>query len=214
MIYASFDLDGVLLNSLPIILDALSNQGYPVDLSKRGGFFFDFEDGKAPPEDFLWDVFFYRLFTERWEELTPVDDNVVEFIQDVHERSGSPVHIITSRPKGAFMHHCTMLSLKKNFPGVDFSVDIVGSSSEKPRWMFGTDIIFEDRRRTAINMSRIGYIVFLINRDYNRLEDSVHSKDIKNLHHLGGEIKSGDIITFDNYNDLMSGHDVADYIIA
>ncbi|NNL43296.1 MAG: hypothetical protein HKO79_12475 [Desulfobacterales bacterium] len=188
-IRAAFDLDGVLANSLDIILDSLTSLGYLPKLNDRNEFHFNFQKGLAPPKDFLWDVFFYRLFTERFDEITLVDDYSVDFLNEIYAFTNEPIRIITARPSGALMHHATMTWLDRNYPDVSFSVDVVGSGSVKHQYMYDKSMIFEDRRKTSVSMALLGYDVFMINTDYNRLDDLEYWPE-----HLR---------TFDSFEDLL-----------
>jgi len=200
MIFASFDLDNTLVNTLDLILLGLAEQGYMVDLPQTE-FSFSFIKGYEPPEDFQWDLFFYRLFTERFNEIKPIDDHVYGFLKFIYGEDKEPIRIITARPKGALMHYCIERTLENLFPEVDFSIDVVESGSQKHRYMFGTDIIFEDRRKTAIDMASHGYIVFLRNDVYNSMPRSAATK----IGDMGPwqELSPGTIVTFDDYSEVM-----------
>ncbi len=145
-------MDNTLLGTSDLISLALAEQGYMVK-PPQTEFNFNFIEGYAPPEDFQWDVFFYRLFTERYKEIKPVDDEVHRFLQMVYGDGSEPIRVVTARPTGTLMHYCCMKTLAQCFPDIEFQVSIVGSGTDKHRYTFGTNIFFEDRRQTAKELS-------------------------------------------------------------
>jgi FMN phosphatase YigB (HAD superfamily) len=102
----TFDLDGTLINTEELIKTAHGEQGYMLSPEDKDQFSFKFIEGYGPPPDFQWDLFFYRLFTERFDELSPVDSHVQEFIEFLYLRGDKkPIRIITARPYGVLMYH-------------------------------------------------------------------------------------------------------------
>jgi hypothetical protein len=200
MIFASFDLDGTLIDSLDLIYEGLASSGYMVDKQNHPKFQLNFLKGCAPPPDFQWELFFYRLFTERHDEIMPIDDHVVEFISKVYAIGEEPVRVITSRPDGVLMHWSTCTMLRRLFPDIAFSVDIVGSGSVKNKYTFGTDIFFEDRRKTVRELSRQENIVFMRRDSYNHLE-SFEYIAIQDMFPL--DLKAGDIVVYDDFRQLL-----------
>ena len=200
MIFAKFDLDGTLINSNELISLALAEQGYMLDPLANHMFEFNFIDGYAPPADFQWDVFFYRLFTERFDELKPVDEHVNKFLESFYN-GRTPLHIITARTNGAIMHHACMRTLENCFPNVEFIVSVVGSGDVKINYMDHADMIFEDRRKTAIQMSRAGIICIMPNRAYNVIPAGFHVVDIGDIKLQN--IEKGTIIRFDDYKQVI-----------
>jgi hypothetical protein len=201
MIFASFDMDETIVKTLDLILLALAERGYMV--KPQESFDFKFIDGQAPPPDFQWDLFFYRLFTERFSEIKPIDDHVYEFLKAIYKDGEEPIRVITARPNGMLMHYCCSELLKGLFPDIAFSIDIVDSGADKHKYMFGSDIMFEDRRKTALDLASRGIIVFVRRANYNIFDDS---KNIRHIHNPGcdlRELSPGTIILYDNFKDLM-----------
>ena len=201
MIFASFDLDGTLVNSLDLIYNGLAAGGYLVDKEDHAEFQLNFKKGCAPPLDFQWDLFFYRLFTERHDEIEPIDRHVVEFMSTVYGSGQEPIRVITSRPDGVLMHWSTCALLKRIFPDIAFSVDIVGSGEVKGKYSFGTDIFFEDRRKTVRELSKQDNIVFMRADSYNHLEihEYISIQDVFPL-----DLKAGDIVVYNDFGQLLA----------
>lgn len=201
MIFASFDLDGTITNTLDLIVRGMKGQGFrPVNDDTRKSFFFRFEKGYAPPPDFMWDIFFYRLFTEQHDEIELVDDHVEKFLQSVYDVGQEPIRIITSRPEGALMHWSCQALLKRLLPDIKFSIDVVPCSSDKIKYTLGTDIFFDDRRKTVIEMSEAGQIVFMRNTSYNDLglRKYMQIEDVALM-----DLGPGDIVVYDNFKQLI-----------
>jgi len=200
MIFASFDLDGTLVNSLDLIYDGLAASGYIVAKEDHEEFNINFKKGHAPPTDFQWDLFFYRLFTERHEEIVPIDEHVVEFMNQIHRIGGEPIRVITARPNGVLMHWSTCTLLNRIFPDITFSVDIVGSGSVKNNYAFGTDMFFEDRRKTVRRLAEEDNIVFMRRDTYNKLEKHEYIR-IQDIYPL--DLTAGDIVVYDDFAQLL-----------
>ena len=200
MIFAKFDLDSTLVNSDELIALALAEQGYMLNPDINDKFEFNFIEGYAPPPDFQWDVFFYRLFTERFDELKPIDEHVNEFLESVYD-GRVPLHVLTARTDGAIMHHACMRTLENCFPNVEFIVSVVSSGDVKINYMDHADIIFEDRRKTALQMSREGIICIMPNKSYNKMPKGLYSMNIGDVELQN--MKKGDIIRFDNYKQVL-----------
>ena len=199
MIFASFDLDGTLINSLDLIYDGLNSIGYEV-ADEHEEFNLKFKEGCSPPPDFRWDLFFYRLFTERHDEIAPIDEHVGEFLRKVYYNGDEPIRVVTSRPDGVLMHWSTCALLNRLFPDITFSVDVVGSGSLKSEYTFGSDIFFEDRRKTVRELAVKGNIVFMRGDTYNELNpgEFIRIEDVSPL-----DLSLGDIVVYDNFLQLM-----------
>jgi hypothetical protein len=205
MIFASFDLDGTLVNSLDLIYEALASSGYMVDRQDHKEFQLKFLKGCAPPPDFQWELFFYRLMTERHDEVEPIDEHVFEFLKEIYDVGQEPIRVITARTNGVLAHWSVCALLNRLFPDIKFSVDIVGSGSVKHEYMFGTDIMFEDRRKTVRELSEQGNIVFMRRDSYNCLLQGGVKKGeyqwIEDVFPL--DLKAGDIILYDNFRQVI-----------
>ena len=200
MIFASFDLDGTLVNSLDLICDGLANSGYIVDKEDHADFNINFKEGYAPPPDFQWELFFYRLLTERHDEIKPIDEHVFEFLKKIYDVGQEPIRVITARSNGVLMHWSTCALLNRLFPDIAFSVDIVGSGTVKNEYMFGTDIMFEDRRKTVRELAEQDNIVFMRRASYNHLkhDEYISIKDVFPL-----DLKAGNIVVYDNFRQVI-----------
>jgi hypothetical protein len=203
MIFASFDLDGTLVNSLDLIYEGLASNGYMVDRQDHAKFNLRFLKGCAPPPDFQWELFFYRLFTERHDEIEPIDEHVVEFMSKVYGSGQEPMRVITSRPDGVLMHWSVCTMLKRIFPDIVFSVDVVGSGEVKGKYAFGTDIFFEDRRKTVRELSKQDNIVFMRRDSYNHLNHTEYIA-IQDVYPL--DLKAGDIVVYDDFRQLLQAN--------
>jgi hypothetical protein len=201
MIYAKFDLDSTLINTDDLIELALAEQGYMLDPGKHIGWFYTFIEGHEPPPDFQWEVFFYRILTERLDELKPVDEYVNGFLESIYN-GVDPIHVITARTSGVVMHHACMSTLERCFPNVEFHVSILKTGEDKVRYMGEADLMFEDRRLTALQLSAAGNIVVMPRKSYNHISNSPdhYVVDIDKM-----ELKTtgtSDIIVFDNYGQV------------
>jgi len=204
MLLAKFDLDSTLINSSDLIELALAESGFMLNPDRENSWWFRFIKGYAPPKDFQWDVFFYRLFTERLDELKPVDEFVNTFLEKIYSESSAPIHVITARPEGVLMHHACMKTLERCFPNVEFQVTIVKSGSEKIRFMGEADIMFEDRRKTALDLAKNGNIVMMPAKDYNIIDLKTYGINLLRIEDLDiSGCKYGDIVVYDNFKQVM-----------
>jgi len=202
----SFDLDGVLIDSHPLMFLALAEQGYMV-VPEIDKYKIEFIEGQEPPSDFDWDLFYYKVFAERSHEIKGFEGcHKLLAVLSVKSNFGV-IPVITNRPKGLLSHYVAESTLERLYPKLDFSVSI--SQNDKHRYMFGSKIIFEDRRRTAIDMASHGHVVFLKETSYNRIKTCNfgtfgHYLDIDDIISFdGNRIKPGTIINFRNYNELL-----------
>jgi hypothetical protein len=198
LIFAKFDLDCTLINTDRLIALALAEHGFMIDEDKRDKFHFVWLEGYEPPPDFQWDVFYYRLLTERLDELQPVDLYVNEFLESFKD----PIPVITARVSGAIMHHACMKTLDKCFPNVEFSVTIVDSGDQKWKYMGQADIFFEDRRQTALDLYSRGNIVVMPNKCYNEMKhmglNTINVEDF-DVSHCGPQT----IIRYDDFGQVI-----------
>jgi hypothetical protein len=202
LIFAKFDLDSTLINTDQLIDLALAEHGFMIDEDKRDKFHFVWLEGYEPPPDFQWDVFYYRLLTERLDELQPVDLYVNEFLESFKD----PIPVITARVSGAIMHHACMKTLDKCFPNVEFSVTIVDSGDQKWKYMGQADIFFEDRRQTALDLSSRGNIVVMPNKCYNKISSTPSSPVIK-IEDLEMQcVPPGAIIRYDDFGQVIDSN--------
>lgn len=201
MTIAKFDLDSTLVNSEELIELALAESGFMLDPNKRDKFKFEFIKGYEPPPNFHWEVFFYRLFTERLDELKPVDNYVNMFLEAIYDGK-HPIQIITARPNGAIMHFSCMRTLERCFPNVEFSVDIVKAGSDKIDYMDGASVMFEDRRLTAQQLSAAGITCFVPKKEYN----SLYGLNVYDIQEIYGceAIPTGSIIRYDSFAKILA----------
>jgi hypothetical protein len=201
MIFAKFDLDSTLIKTSELIELALAEQGYMLKPDGHTGWFYEFIEGYEPPPDFQWEVFFYRLLTERLDELKPLDEYVNGFLESIYDGK-NPIHVITARTDGVIMHHACMSTLERCFPNVEFHVAIVKSGDDKLRYMGITDIFFEDRRRTALQFSAAGNTVVMPRKTYNYIPNG-HDHYVIDIEELDlSRTGNGCIIMFDNFKQV------------
>jgi hypothetical protein len=200
MIFAKFDLDSTLVNTDDLIELALAEQGYMLQPGAHTGWFYTFIEGYEPPPDFQWEVFFYRLLTERLDELKPVDEFVNGFLEEITP-NGEPVHVITARTHGVIMHHACMSTLERCFPNVEFHVSVLKSGEDKLKYMGQCDIMFEDRRKTALQLAHAGNIVAMPNKTYNKIpnDGDNYVVDIESC----GTPGNGDIVRYDSFDQVL-----------
>ena len=199
MLYVKFDLDSTLVNTDELISLALAEQGYMLQPGTREGFSYNFIEGYEPPPDFQWGVFFYRLLTERLDELRPVDEHVNAFLEDIY-KGNEPLHVVTAREAGVMMHHACMSTLDRCFPNVEFHVSVVPSGDDKVRYMGQCDMMFEDRRKTALQLAHAGNVVVMPNKEYNDIPctGDQYVCDIEAC----GTPGPGDIVRFDSFEQV------------
>jgi len=206
MIFTAFDLDGTLIDSHELIFDELDRIGYTVDRDDISEYDIKHIEGNEPPVDFQWDLFFYRLFVEKWDLIGPVDDYVSDFLSLVYGDGSEVIKVVTARPLGALIHNATSMTLGKIFPDIDFSIDVV-STSDKFRYLQGYNIVFEDRRRTCIDLAERGKLVFMIDRTYNQIEPTDVDIPIIYISELSGRDPyaslAGTIVRFRNYREVL-----------
>jgi hypothetical protein len=83
-----------------------------------------------------------------------------------------PVRIVTARPvESATETHL----LIRSFTDIPYEL-VFSKSSKKINYLYDQDVFVEDRRRTAISISKAGKYCYLIDKPYNRIKNaSIHS---------------------------------------
>lgn len=158
-----FDLDGTLVDIMAMTDIILSLSDY-TRVSPQPMY----QIATDPPMDNkqLWEIFF-RVY-RHWDE-TPIYPGVTDLMRKIYHATGDPVQIITARPPGGAKSAFQICN--KLMDGVPYSIALVDSGSDKYMHLNPDDILVEDRRRTILELTRIGIRSIVIDKEYNKIED-------------------------------------------
>lgn len=101
--------------------------------------------------------------------------------------------------------------IAENFPKIDFMLSVVKSGTDKSRFLERYGAFIEDRRKTAIDLARMGKVVFMPIRDYNTLSGEydrpVFTPDDWMQYNFRetARLKAGAIILLNKTSDLING---------
>ncbi len=130
---------------------------------------------------------FYLLY-KRWQEI-PIYPGVKEFLRDLYsEGDNDPIRIITARPA----HQCANNTYKLcGRLGVPFELIMIGTPAtmipgqpdiDKFDYLHRYTFFVDDRRKTAIELSKRGKYVYMPKAEYNKLDhEYVFIKEIDSV---------------------------------
>jgi FMN phosphatase YigB (HAD superfamily) len=163
-----FDLDGVLIKFGEYAEQLFRNRGYTVVKGEE----FHWQTQPALSNNQIWKVFKEAYLDYKKQE---AHEGAKELLRYVWQMTGSPVHIITARPSQYTTE--TQLLIERHFD-VPFllgmtqhDIDGTGGGSTKHLYLEPGDIFVEDRRRTVLELEKVGIRTILVDRHYNQIED-------------------------------------------
>jgi len=154
-----FDLDGTLIDMMEHTDRILADCGFTRQRPQRS--YKVITDPKISYE-YLWTVF--RRVYDEWED-TLIFPGASELVNAVWDMTAEPIQIVTARPiYGAASAHRIC---EKLMGGIPYSISLVKNSDDKYLFMNTDDVLVEDRRKTVINISKIGLRSIILNQEYN-----------------------------------------------
>lgn len=172
----AFDLDGCLIDIItPINKLLLEIHGLE---RKQHNEFFDMRASTGLSSKELWKVF--RLAYKEIQD-TPIFPGATELLAKLYEKTGEPPMILTSRPHDAANE--TYAIVKRLTKKTPFTLILKHPRIDKGRHLNGYKFFVEDRRRTALELSKMGFSVLLIRTTYNHIPNI---DDIWNVCYIEG----------------------------
>ena len=157
----AFDIDGIVANfETPFREWALEKYG--LTFVETGHFHWE-------AEPFVTNKMFTEIIAEfisYGEPDIPILDGAL-VVDYLWRKCPDPILFITARhPSTAGDTHEW---IKEQFPKIDFLLAVVGSGSDKHRYLNEYGAYIEDRRKTVIDLASRGKVVFMPMRSYNKV---------------------------------------------
>jgi len=161
----AFDLDGTLIDLLPPINKWLYNlHGVKFNNNDKSEFSMEISTGLSSDE--LWKVF-RRAYKEI--ETTPIFPGATELLTKLYEKTNEPPLIITARPHDSASD--TYAIMEKIMGNIPFQLILKHPNAYKSQYLNGYIWYVEDRRKTALELSKLGFVIPLIKTNYNYIPD-------------------------------------------
>ena len=163
----AFDLDGCLIN-IESVIRKLTTEIYNIEIKQfpKEIDHFDFRMATGLRNNQLWPIF--RLAYKEIKT-TPIFPGATELLARLYELSGEPPFILTARPFDAANETYAMVS--KVAQGTPFELALKHPKADKSQYLSNYGFFVEDRRRTALELSKTEICTLLIERNYNYIED-------------------------------------------
>jgi len=163
--YISFDLDGVLIDLVPSINQHIFDiHGIEINMDNATEHSYEKSTGLSRKQ--LWSIF-YKVYKEINQ--TPIFTGAYELLRKLYEKTNEPPLIITARPLDAASDTYAIVSrLMKKIP---FNLILKHPNAYKSQYLKGYKIYVEDCRKTALQLSRLNFVVPLVNAGYNVIKD-------------------------------------------
>ncbi len=163
--YISFDLDGTLINLVPSINQHIFDiHGIEINMDDMRGH--SYEDSTGLSRKQLWKIF-YMVYKEINQ--TPIFPGSYELLSKLYEKTNEPPLILTARPFDAA--NDTYAIVKRLMKKIPFNLILKHPGAYKSQYLKGYKIYVEDRRKTALQLSRLNFVVPLVKANYNVIKD-------------------------------------------
>ncbi len=163
--YISFDLDGTLIDLVPSINQHIFDiHGIEIDMSTMRGH--SYEDSTGLSRNQLWKIF-YKVYKEINQ--TPIFPGSYELLSKLYEKTNEPPLILTARPFDSA--NDTYLIVKRLMKKIPFQLILKHPNAYKSQYLKGYKIYVEDRRKTALQLSQLNFVVPLVKANYNVIKD-------------------------------------------
>lgn len=171
----AFDLDGVLVDLMPVIKDEIEKAGDQI----LPGDQYHVTTHNGMSNRVFWEC--VAKAYKRTKDICPCT-GAQELLEVVHETTNRPIDIVTARPSWSATE--TYLSLEEIFKVPLRVVFAKGGSKEKWHYLRGYRFFVEDRRRTACELGSHGITTFLMDAPYNQMADPPNVARIYGLKQL------------------------------
>lgn len=161
----AFDLDGVLIDLVHMIDKYILNiHGIDVPNMVKGGHDYSALTGLSSTE--LWKIF--RMVYKEIDS-TPIFPGATELLTKLYENTHEPPMILTARPHDAASD--TYAIVERMMGKTPFQLILKHPNAYKSQYLKGYKVYVEDRRKTALELFKIGLIVPLVKTDYNVIDN-------------------------------------------
>ena len=179
----AFDMDGVLINLMPVI------QKHLFIMYQDAGTIIENGTHKIKTSGNLSSNKVWKAIDRAYmdiDEIQPIH-GASTLVAALHCFSESPVRVVTARPERSRL--ITESTLINKFPGVPFDLRM---NQNKLLELDDIGYFVEDRRKTAIDLAVAGKIVFLLDKPYNQVPGKEHENIIRlyDLLHLSPHVTS------------------------
>jgi len=175
----AFDLDGVLIDIVTPIKRLLLEL-YDFDLQDNDPEYDQFNLVKATgiSSKKLWEI--YRMvYTE--VKTTPIYPGATELLAKLYEKTNEPPLIVTARPPdSASLTYQIVKRVAKKTP---FAVVLKHPRCHKSQHLSGYYYFVEDRRRTALELADLNFVIPLVRKNYNPIPNI---KKYRNIFYIEG----------------------------
>lgn len=176
----AFDLDGTLIDIMTPIKKLLL-EIYKIELKDNDPKYvqFDLTIPTGLSKNEVWEII--RLVYQEPKTIS-IYPGATELLTKLYEKTRESPLIITSRPFDAA--NDTYMVVERIMKKVPFTLILKHDRCHKADYLQGYRFYVEDRRRTAIELSDMGFGVPLIRKNYNHIPD-IHDK-YPNIYYISG----------------------------
>ncbi len=159
----AFDLDGTLIDIISRVKELLSEiYGVKVYDNKQ----FKIETSIDLSKNEIWEII-EMVYQE--VKTTPIYLGATELLTKLYEKTKEPPLILTARPFRAA--NDTYAIVERVTKGIPFALILKHEKCHKADYLYGYQFYVEDRRKTALELSDMGFGIPLIRRSYNHIPD-------------------------------------------
>ena len=171
----AFDLDGVLID-LVTPIDKYIEEIHGIKIGKKDNFSYEKTTGLKSEQ--LWEIF-YKVYKEI--DATHIFPGATELLTKLYEKTNEPPFILTARPHDAASD--TYAIVERMMGKIPFQLVLKHPNAHKSQYLKNYNVYVEDRRKTALELSMLGFMVPLVQTDYNVIENI---GDYPNIFYISG----------------------------
>ena len=162
-ILIAFDLDGCLINLMAVFRRFLL-EIHGVEIKSQKTFSLRSSTGLLSKD--IW-----HLIHLSYKEVksTPIFPGATKLLTKLYEKTNEPPMILTARPFDSVDD--TYAVVKKLMKKTPFQLILKHPKASKGQYLRGYKFFLEDRRKTALELSDLGFTVPLIKKAYNHIPD-------------------------------------------
>jgi len=168
--HIAFDLDGVLIDFMKIAKEKIL-EIYGIEYENEDPKNDNYNLVTWPALSNLTKNEIWIAFREGYKEIRSdiVFPGATELLAKLYEKTNEPPLIITARPFDTA--DLTYKIVKKVAKKTPFNLVLKHPQAKKSQYLTNYSIYVEDRRRTALELSELGFIVPLVKTHYNNIPD-------------------------------------------
>ena len=173
----AFDLDGVLID-LVTPINRQIYETYGIEIKKNDLRDHNYEVFTGLKSEQLWEIF-YKVYKE--VDTTPIFPGATELLTKIYEKTEEPPFILTARPHDAASD--TYAIVERMMGKTPFQLVLKHPNAYKSQYLKNYNVYVEDRRKTALELAKLGFMVPLVQTDYNVIENI---GDYPNIFYISG----------------------------